>query len=249
MSEPIDKSNSGPHVFKWVCLLVAVVALAVFGWMLNDVRLEVKSVAPKVEKLADKTEQLVEKADKTLPSLLTQTEQLVEKTDKTLPSILTQTEQASKTVNAHLPTLVERSETLLNRSEDAVENLARLTEGLERYAELMGIVHSASQDKGMLAYGASMLDFLGKQNAHVGVMPAGPTKELKKPVPAAQWAGFARKDVNFLSLIAKTKEDMLHGLARTRSALPLYVQQGEKAAPVLLSDWLMQNHPESKGNK
>src|SRR5262249_50683896 len=149
MSGSIDRSHSGPHLFKWACLLVAVVALAAFGWMLNDVRLEVKSLAPKVEKLTDRTEQLVEKAD------------------KTLPPILTQTEQATRTVDANLPTLLARSEALLARSDDAVENLARLTEGLERYEQLMGVVHAGSQDKGMLAYGNSILDFLGAQKAEV----------------------------------------------------------------------------------
>ena len=229
MSKTIDQARSGPQLFKWVCLLVAVIALSAFGWMLNDVRLEVKSLAPKVEKLTDKAEQLVEK------------------TDKTLPGILTQTEQASKTVNANLPTLLERSEALLGRSEDAVGHLARLGDGLERYQELMGVVHAGSQDKGMLAYGNSILDFLGKQKATVGVKPQGPGKGLKHPVAAKDFATAGRKELGLLSVIARTKEEMLDGIARTRSAAPLYVQLGEEAAPLLLSDWLRQNHPPSKG--
>jgi hypothetical protein len=229
MSQPTEAAHTGPQLFKWACLLVATAALAVLLWMLNDVRLEVKAIAPKVEKLADKSEQLVEKADRTV----------------------THTEKIAVTVDAKLPTLLERSESLLTRSDEAVGHLDRLTEGMERYQHLMGVVHAGSQNKGMLDYGNSILDFLGGQQGRVGVKaPAKEGKEkeaLKHPVSVKQWAGHARKDVNFLSILSKTKGEMLHGLARTRSAAPLYLQLGEEAAPQLLGAWLSQNHPESKG--
>ena len=61
-------------------------------------------------------------------------------------------------------------------------------------------------------------------------------------VPAKEWAGAARKDVHFLSLVATSKEEMLHGLARTRSPAPWYIQVGEQA-PRLLADWVKEVHP------
>src|SRR5262245_35972002 len=132
-------------MFKWLCLLVAVVALSVYGWMLNDMRLEVKALAPKVERLVEKTEELVEKADNHLPQLLVQTGQVTTQLDRNLPRLLTQAEQAGKTINTHLPVL-------LDRSEIAVDNLADLSDSFKQYKGLMGVVHAATSNKGLFSY-------------------------------------------------------------------------------------------------
>ena len=50
-------------MFKWVCLGVAVAALSAFGWMVNDIRLEVQALAEKADRLAVKADELVEKTD------------------------------------------------------------------------------------------------------------------------------------------------------------------------------------------
>jgi hypothetical protein len=163
------ESKGGSPMFKWVCLLVAVLALTAYGWMLNDMRLEVKGLAPKVEKLTQKTEELVEKTDRQLPAILTRAERIGGQLDRHLPSILTQTEQASKTINSHLPTLLTRSETLLVHSEVAVDNLAEVADNFKQYKGLMGVVHAASQNKGLFAYGTSLLNFMGGQSATIGV--------------------------------------------------------------------------------
>jgi hypothetical protein len=65
-------------------------------------------------------------------------------------------------------------------------------------------------------------------------------------VPAKEWARASRPEAHFLSLSATSKADVLHGLARTKSATPWYIQAGDQA-PRLLGDWLRERHPESKG--
>jgi hypothetical protein len=228
-------------VFKWICLLVAVVALAAYGWMLNDVRLEVKSLAPSVAQLTVKTEDLVDKMDKNLPTLITHAEKTSTQIDRHLPRILNQTETAAATINTNLPPL-------LNRTEVGLDNLIDLSDSFKQYKGLMGIVHAASQNKGLFSYGSSILGFLGGSNATIGLKKPGPEGGLKQPMAAKDWAAFAMKDNHFLSLVAKSKEDMLHGLARTNTAAPLHIQVGNQP-PRPLADWLKETHPESKDVK
>ena len=235
-------------MFKWTCLLVAVVALAGFGWMLNDMRLEVKRLAPQVEELTDRTEALVDRLDTQLPQVLSHAERVSTQLDSHLPRILSQTESASKTINTQLPRLLKNSEALLVHSEVAVDNLAEVSDSFKQYKGLMGVVHAATQSKGLFSYGTGLLGFLGRSNATIGVKKPGSGQALQNAMPARQWASAAQGDVHFLSLIGKTKEDMLHGLARTRSVNPLHIQVGDQP-PRLLADWLKESHPDSKGLK
>jgi hypothetical protein len=218
-------------MFKWVCLAVAVVALAVFGWMLNDLRL-------KVEKLADRADKLTGKV-----------EDVTDRVDKHLPKILAETEQVGKTVNTDLPPLVKRSETALAQAELAMDSLAELSSNFSQFRDLMGVVHAGSQNKPLFSYGTSILNFIGEQpKAVIGTKTPGPKPSLRHAVPAKEWASAAQKDAYFLSLAAKTKSDVLHGLARTRSAAPLFIQLGDQL-PRLLGDWLQESHPDSKALK
>jgi hypothetical protein len=232
----------GVVMFKWTCLGVAVVALAAFGWMLNDLRLQVQAVAARADRLASRADELVEKTDNRLPPLLSQAEQIAAQLNRHLPRILAQTEKATAAVNAQLPPLLAESET-------TVERLADLADGLRQYRALMGVVHGAGQNKDLLSYGASILGLVGGQNATIGVKKPGTAGPLKHPMPAKQWAAAAQPELPFLSLIAKTKGEVLHGLAHTRSlAGPLQIQLAD-AAPRLLADWIQEMHPESKDVK
>jgi hypothetical protein len=218
-----DASTTDGGTFRWACLLVAVAALAAFGWMLNDLRLQVQALVVKADRLADKADALVTK------------------TDQSLPSILAQTERATSTLDARLPPLLARADT-------AAGNLSELSENLKQCRDLMAILHESRQNKDLLAYGSGILDLVGQQKASVGVLPPtppSPAPRLERSVPAKAWAGHARKDVQFLSLIAKNKGEVLHGLARTMSASPWYIQLGEQA-PRLLASWIKETHPESK---
>jgi hypothetical protein len=243
-------ASSHPHqpgdrvVFRWACLLVAVVALAAFGWMLNDMRLEVKALGQKAEKLADKTDALVDRVDKQVPQILDRADRASGQLDRQLPRILTQTEQASKALNTQLPTLLKRTETLLEHTEVAVDSMAELSDSFKQYKGLMGVVHVATQNKGLFSYATSLLGFLGKHDATVGLKKPG-SDELRRAVPAKEWAAAAAKDAHFVSLGAKTKDDVLHGLARSGSSAPLHIKIGDKP-PRLLAAWLKESHPESK---
>jgi hypothetical protein len=166
-------------MFKWLCFGVAVVALSAFGWMLNDMRLRVRELAQKADRLAEKGDDLVDKTDKHLPRILTQTEQVTAQLDRQLPRILTQTEQASKTINTQLPTLLAHSET-------AVDNLSELSDSFKQYKGLMGVVHVATQNKGLFSYGASILSLLGGQDATIGVKKPGSSAGLN--CTALRWA-------------------------------------------------------------
>jgi hypothetical protein len=238
-------------VFKWVCLLVAVAALAVFGWMLNDMRLEVKGLVHKADRLADqaeelaqKTEALVQKTDKQLPQILTQSEQTTAHLDRHLPKLLNQAEDAARTINAHLPTLLKRSEALVVQSEVAVDNLSEMSESFKQYKGVLGVVHAATQNKGLLGYGLGVLNFLGGHKARIGVKKPG-SAVLVQAVSAREWVGSAHRDVHFLSLFVKSKEELLHGLARSNAAAPLHIQVGDQP-PRRLAAWIKEAHPESK---
>jgi hypothetical protein len=226
-------------MFKWLCLLVAVAALSAFGWMLNDVRLEVKRLAQQADKLAEQAEVLVERTDRHLPRILSQTEQVAAQLDGHLPRILKQTEQAAGTINTQLPVL-------LTHSESAVDNIADLSDSFKQYKGLMGIVHVATQNRGLFSYGSSILSFLGRHDATIGVKK--PDGGLRRTLPAKVWAGAAAKDVHFLSLVAKSKEEMLHGLARTNTTSALHIQVGDQP-PRPLAEWVREVHPESKDLK
>ena len=92
----------------------------------------------------------------------------------------------------------------------------------------------------------SVLGLFGSHDASIGVKKPGPGQGLQQAVPAKEWAAGARRDVRFLSLVATSKGEMLHGLARTKSPAPLHIQVAEQP-PRPLADWVREVHPDSKG--
>ncbi|HKB40756.1 MAG TPA: hypothetical protein VKD72_30300 [Gemmataceae bacterium] len=212
-------------MFKWVCLLVAVAALSAYGWMLNDIRLQIRG--------------LTQQADQHLPRILTETEQVTTKLDQNLPRLLGAAERASTTINDQLPRLLANAGT-------TADNLADLSDNFAQYKGLMGTVHAANQNKELFSYGSSILDLIAGQNATLGTRRAGSDSGTKQAMPAKQWASAARKENHFLSLVAASKADVLHGLARTSSAAPWFIKL-ENQAPRLLADWIKEVHPSSKG--
>jgi hypothetical protein len=163
------------------------VALAAFGWMVNDMRLEVKALAQKADQLAVKADELVQKTDRQLPVILSQTWQVSAQLDRHLPSLLSQTERAAKKINSHLPTLLDRSEV-------AVDNVSDLADSFKQYKGLMGVVHVATQNKGLFGYGLGVLKLLEGQNATIGVKKPGGQGGLSQALPAQEWASAAQKD-------------------------------------------------------
>jgi hypothetical protein len=223
-------------MFKWVCLLVAIVALGGFGWILNDMRMEVKVLAEKADRLTSQAEVLLARTDEQLPRIMAQTEKVTSQLDSHLPRILRTTEKASETINSQLPALLTHSET-------AVDSITDLSDNFKQYKGLMGVVHAATEHKGLFSYGASILSFLSGSDATIGVKKPG--GGLKHAMPAKEFASAAGNDVQFLSLVSKTKRDMLHGLARSKSLSALHIQVGDQE-PRPLAAWLKEMHPESK---
>src|SRR5262249_38951199 len=146
--------------------------------------------------------------------------------------------KAATDVDTHLPRLLANSET-------AVDNLAELSDNFKQYQGLMGVLHAGNRNKDLFSYATGLVDLIeGQPNATIGKKPTGPGPGLRQAVPAKTWAGRARRDVPFLSVAATSKADVLHGLARTHSAAPWYIQVADQA-PMLLGDWLSAR-PEGK---
>jgi hypothetical protein len=232
-------------MFKWICLLVAMAALSAFGWMLNDVRLQIKAVTEKAAQqlppLLTEAQRVGDQLDRQLPKLLAQTEQAATTVNDQLPKLLAQSEQAATTINSHLPRLLASSET-------AIDNLSELSDSFKQYKGLMGMVHVATQNKDLLSYGSGILSWVRQQNVTIGVKKPGSDQELKRPTTAKDWAEAAQKDVHFLSLASASKAEVLHGLAKTNAAVAWHVQVGDQA-PRPLADWVRENHPDSKDVK
>jgi hypothetical protein len=174
-------------MFKWSCLAVATAALLIFGWMLNDLRLEIK--------------------------------------------------QATRTANENLPQLLERSRV-------TAEMFAEIAEDVKQLKELAGLT-AGPRDKTLVAYANSVLALVERQDATVGLKkPVG--KGLTSAAPAKEWAVGARKEAVYLTLVSKSKAELLNRLCQTLVLQRTwYIQHGDKE-PARLLDWLKANHPESK---
>ena len=229
-------------MFKWTCLAVATIALLVFGWMVNDMRLEFKRLAAQ--------------ADAHLPRILSESERVAGQLDTHLPRLLSQSETAASNINLHLPPLLKNSEQaaatlndqlprLLASTEAAGNGVAQLADDVGDYKAMMAVVHAAKQEKSLFSYGSSILSFIEGQPATVGRKKAGTAQPMTAVLPAKSWAGHAKNDVPVLSSTSGSKPDLLHAITRTNSPAPWHIQFG-KEAPRLLSDWLKENHPESK---
>src|SRR4051794_17117840 len=86
-------------VFRWACLAVAAAALAALGWMLNDMRLQVRELAESANKQLNEVQGLTTKAS----TILTQTERVTAQLDDKVPKILKQAERVTSSMDQHLP--------------------------------------------------------------------------------------------------------------------------------------------------
>jgi hypothetical protein len=78
-------------MFKWVCLAVATAGLAIFLWMVNDVRLQVQQITSNINNQ-------LPRLDKDLPRIMNSTEEAVQTVNKHLPEIIRQTQQSVQTL-------------------------------------------------------------------------------------------------------------------------------------------------------
>jgi archaellum component FlaC len=206
-------------MFKWVCLLVATAGLAAFLWMINDIRLDVKAVTANVN------------------SQLGPLKEITTKINDQLPPILTNTEKAVQSVNKHLPQIIRQTE-------ETVSTVAGVSGDVKQFKELFGDIFANNQNKDLLKEVLSTLDLLEGLDASIG-LKKDDTNELKQAKPAKHWARAARKEAPFLSLIGKSRGDVLQRLTTHGTGKPWYIKVGEKA-PMLLLDWIAGNNTPGK---
>src|SRR5262245_1039209 len=127
--DPHSFHEKGLFMFKWLCLATAVVAAVVFGWMLNNIRLDIK-----------RTRQLV---NQHLPPILENTDRAVKVANERLPEILEQTTQVTKTIQEHLP------ETL-KRVDEVTEVASDLSGDIKQLKELWAGLNADKRDKTLL---------------------------------------------------------------------------------------------------
>ena len=199
-------------MFKWLCLAVAVIFLVVLGWMVNDIRLQVR-----------------------------QTSHVVHDTGQTvnehLPIIVEKSRTSTDLVAEHLPAIIETTRT-------TTETLAELAEDIRQLKELLGVAHTA-RDQNLVAYADSVLKSIEAAGGTIGLKKSLGGSGLKHPLPAKEWAVGARKEAVYLTVVAKSKKDLVTRLANNWLGSPWYLQV-EGKEPVKLLDWLEVHHAATK---
>jgi hypothetical protein len=195
-------------MFKWVCLTVVVIFLAAAGWMINDVRLEVR-----------RSTQVLQTTGQTV--------------NEQLPAVVEKVQISADVISEKLPEIVER----IGKS---TETLAELSEDIRQLKELAG-VSNAARDKTLVAYADSVLDTIDSANGTIGLKKTFGSG-LKNSVPAKEWVVGARKEALYLTVVARSKKELVTRLAENKFGSSWYIQIGGKD-PVALFDWLKANHP------
>jgi hypothetical protein len=90
-------------MFKWSCLAVAVVFLAVLAWLVNDLRLEIRRSA-----------QVARTAGETI--------------NENLPAIVDKTKKSTDTLAEHLPEIVEKTRATTETLAELAEDIRQLKE-------------------------------------------------------------------------------------------------------------------------
>lgn len=216
-------------MFKWVCLGVATAFLVVVGWMINDIRLQVRRSAEVVQEAG-------QNVNEHLPTMVQKSRQTTEMLSNHLPEVVEKVRKAADVLSKDLPPMVEHAA-------QAAEELAELSADIRQLKELAG-VSSTVRDQNLVAYANSVLKKIETSGGVIGVKK-NLGHGLKNTRPAAEWAVGGRKEALFLSLLVKSKKEMLTRLATTKLGFSWYMQMPGKE-PVRLLDWLKENHPDSQ---
>jgi hypothetical protein len=181
-------------MFRWACLAVAVVFLALLTWMVNDVRLHVRQSGETVQTMGE-------------------------------------------TVNEHLPNILERVHT-------TTDTLAELAADIRQLKELAGVTTSV-RDQNLVAYANSVVSLIERSGGIIGLKKKLGGKGLKNESPAKEWAAGARKEALLLTILARSKKELVMRLANNKFGSSWYIRFGE-GEPVELIEWLKDNHPQTK---
>jgi hypothetical protein len=213
-------------MFKWVCLGVAVVFLGVLGWMLNDIRLQVRHSAGIVETTGRSVHEH-------LPVIVERSLKATELLGRDLPVIVERVQKSTDVVAKDLPEIVER----VHR---ATEVVAELSEDIRQLKELAGVTNTV-RDKNLVAYTDSVLTLIENSGGTIGVKKTI-GQGLKNTEPAREWVVGARKEALFLTLLVKSKKEMLKRLCRNKFGFAWYIQFGDKE-PIPLAEWVETHLP------
>jgi hypothetical protein len=141
------------------------------------------------------------------------------------------------TINQHLPEIVEKTRT-------TAETLAELSEDLRQLKELAGVAHTV-RDKNLVAYATSLLDAVEASGGQIGLKKTFGGSGLKNLVPAKEWVVSARKEALVLTILVRSKTELMTRLAKNKFGSHWYIQIGDRE-PMTLMDWLKANHPATK---
>ncbi len=209
MDDPKPTATGG--AFKWLCLAVAVIFLSVLGWMVNDIRLQVR-----------RSVNTVQTAGATI--------------NQELPSIVAKSKQTTDVVAEHLPEIV-------TKVQQTTETLAELSQDIRQLKELAG-VSSTARDKSLVAYADSALDEIQQSGGTIGLKKTFGSG-LKSELPAKEWVVGARKEALILTVLAKSKAELLERLSHNKFGSDWFIQIGE-AEPLTLQAWLKEHHAATK---
>ena len=216
-------------MFKWSCLGVATVFLVAVLWILNDIRLQVRESGTRIRTAGGSLEE-------NLPAIVEKTRQTTETLSQNLPQVIARVDKMTLTLSDNLPDLVDRAG-------KASEVIAELAEDIRQLKELAGISASA-RDKSLVAYANGLLGAVESSGGTIGVKKTV-GKGLKNTRPAAEWVVGARREALVLTILVKSKKEMLTRLGKTKLGANWMIELPDKE-PMTLIDWLRQNHSESK---
>jgi hypothetical protein len=212
------------NLFRWLCLGVAVVFLGIAGWMINDIRLQVRRSAEVVKRTG-------ENVNEHLPTAVEKSRQTAEVLRQHLPDVVEKTRRATDTLTEHLPEIVDRVD-------KTTEVVAELADDIKQLKELAGL-GGTKRDENLVAYTNGVLKTIAASEGTVGAKKVV-GKGLKSTQPAAEWVAGKRKWTTLMLLKFKSKKEVVIWLTKG-----WYIEFPNKE-PVPLLQWLIQHHDETK---
>jgi hypothetical protein len=152
-----------------------------------------------------------------------------------LPAILDNARRISTTMQEDLPGILERARS-------ATDNVAEVSADVGSLKEALGQL-KANRNPALEDYAESVLGCVEASNGTVGARPLTGVG-VRNPVPAKVWAASARRNAKLLTMVAKSKPDLLNRLTSTALGSQWLIQLANKRTTLL--NWLKENHPETK---
>jgi hypothetical protein len=166
--------------------------------------------------------------------------QLIRATGQTLneqlPPIVDKSKKTADILTEHLPEIVQKTRT-------TVDTVAELADDIRQLRELLVGTHTPKDTK-LVTYANSVLKRIEASEGKIGLKKLPPGKGLKNPLPAKEWVAGVRLKTVFLTVVAKSKKELVTRLGKNKFGLHWYMEVGGKDAMTLL-DWLKANHPET----